>query len=615
MRRLFLFLWASLLGSLAAAQPVSDLYVKSEHDIAMRDGVRLHTSVYSPKASGEAPILIFRTPYGTGPYGEDAFPGAFTKGYLRYYIDRGYIVVQQDVRGRYMSEGEFAHIRPVGEGPTDETTDCYDTVDYLVKNIPHNNGRVGFAGSSYPGFYALMGALCGHPAVKAVSPQAPVTDWYMGDDVHHHGVLMLTDAVRFLNSMNTPAGHTPCEKMPKRPLSMKPDEYSFFMAHPTLSDLTELLAPNAFWEELSAHPDYDAWWQARDTRPQCRDIVPAVLVVGGTYDAEDCYGAWNLYRALAAQSPATPLHLVVGPWSHGAWRSEGRRLGSFDFGAEASGAYYMEHFELPFFDHYLRGEGDADPLPAVAVFSSGDNRWHSFGGWTPRESEPLTLYLQEGGALTAEPPTAAESATSYLSDPSDPVPYLETFTTRRPKEYMVADQRFLAGRDDIATFVSAPLTEPLTLVGPVEVMLCASLSTTDADFVVKLIDLYPADAPESTAGEPVEAAAAGKTPGGLQMLVRGEVMRGRYRKGFSRPEAFTPGEPEQIRFRTTDIAHTFLPGHRIMIQVQSSWFPLMERHPQQYVDLWHCTEADFVPCRVTLYHDRVRSSFVTVHRL
>ena len=342
---------------------------------------------------------------------------------------------------------------------------------------------------------------------------------------------------------------------------------------------------------------------------------PAVLVVGGTYDAEDCYGAWNLYRALAAQSPATPLHLVVGPWSHGAWRSEGRRLGSFDFGAEASGAYYMEHFELPFFDHYLRGEGDADPLPAVAVFSSGDNRWHSFGGWTPRESEPLTLYLQEGGALTAEPPTAAESATSYLSDPSDPVPYLETFTTRRPKEYMVADQRFLAGRDDIATFVSAPLTEPLTLVGPVEVLLCASLSTTDADFVVKLIDLYPADAPESTAGEPVESAAADRTPGGFQMLVRGEVMRGRYRKGFSRPEAFTPGEPEQIRFRTTDIAHTFLPGHRIMIQVQSSWFPLMERHPQQYVDLWHCTEADFVPCRVTLYHDRVRSSFVTVHRL
>lgn len=600
MRRYLILLWALVLAAVAPAQPVSDLYVKTEHDIAMRDGVHLHTTVYRPKAAGRAPILIFRTPYGTGPYGADAFPGSFTKGYLRYYIDRGYIVVQQDVRGRYMSEGEFMHIRPAGEAATDEMTDSYDTVEWLVENVPGNNGRVGFAGSSYPGFYALMGGLCGHPAVKAISPQAPVTDWYMGDDVHHNGVLMLTDAVRFLNSMNTPAGHTPCERMPKRSLSMKPDEYTFFREHATLSDLTALLAPNAFWTELSVHPDYDAWWQLRDTRRLCHDVAPAVLVVGGTFDAEDCYGAWNLYRAIASQSPATALHLVVGPWAHGAWLGDGRRLGDYDFGEEASGAYYVEHFELPFFEYYLCDRGDADPLPAVSVFSSGDNRWHAFGEWTPPQSEPLTLYLCAGGVLSTERPAAAASSTSYLSDPSDPVPYLETFTTRRPKEYMVADQRFLSGRSDVVAFISEPLSEPLTLVGPVDVDLRVSLSTTDADFVVKLIDLFPEDGSETS---------------GRRMLIRGEVMRGRYRDGFSTPEAFKPGRPEAVRFRTTDIAHTFRAGHRLMIQVQSSWFPLMERHPQQFIDLWHCSEEDFVPCRVTLHHDRKHPSSVTVRKL
>ena len=355
LRRFLFLLWAGLLVAAAAcAQPVSTLYDKTEYRIAMRDSVRLHTSVFTPKAPGKAPIIIFRTPYGTGPYGEGQFPGSFEKGYMRSYVDRGYIIVQQDVRGRYMSEGEFMHVRPAGFGSVDETTDSYDTVDWLVKNIPGNNGRVGFAGCSYPGFYALMGGLSGHPAVKAVSPQAPVTDWYMGDDVHHNGVLMLSDAVRFLNSMNTPAGHEPTDKMPRRGLTISPDERTFFLTErPTRADLTKLLAPNAFWEEMAEHPDYDEWWRARDTRRACYNIRPAMLVVGGTFDAEDCYGAWNLYKAVLRQSARTPLHLVVGPWAHGAWRGDGRTLGDFDFGEEASGAYYMEHFEAPFFDCYL----------------------------------------------------------------------------------------------------------------------------------------------------------------------------------------------------------------------------------------------------------------------
>lgn len=600
LRRFLLLLWSGLLAAAAVcAQPVSSLYDKAEYRIAMRDSVYLHTSVYTPKAPGRAPILVFRTPYGTGPYGADKFPAGFEKGYLRSYVDRGYIIVQQDVRGRNRSEGEFMHVRPVGFGDVDESTDSYDTVDWLVKHIPGNNGRVGFAGCSYPGFYALMGALSGHPAVKAVSPQAPVTDWYMGDDVHHNGILMLSDAVRFLNSMNTPPGHTPTDRMPRRELTFAPDERTFFLEHPTRADLTTLLAPNTFWEEMSGHPDYDEWWRARDTRRACYNIRPAMLVVGGTYDAEDCYGAWNLYRAVVRQSSRTPVHLVAGPWSHGAWRGDGRRLGDFDFGEQASGSYYMEHFEAPFFDCYLWARDTIDRLPPVAVFTSGDDRWHTFDRWTPAEARRLTLYLAAGGRLTTEKPTAKNSSTSYLSDPADPVPYVAASGLRRTKEYMVADQRFLAGRGDVLTFVSEPLPEDTTLVGPVEAVLEAALSTSDADFVVKLIDCFPDEGEKS----------------GMQMLVRGDAVRGRYRDGFTRPRAFVPGKPETVPFRTTDIAHTFRAGHRIMVQVQSSWFPLMERSPQQFMDLWSCTAADFVPCRVTLFHQRDRASSVTVYKL
>ena len=595
LRRFLSLLWGALLAAATVcAQPVSSLYDKAEYRIAMRDSVHLHTSVYTPKAPGRAPIIIFRTPYGTGPYGAGKFPAAFDKGYLRSYVDRGYIIVRQDVRGRNRSEGEFMHIRPVGFGDVDEATDSYDTVDWLVKHIPGNNGRVGFAGCSYPGFYALMGALSGHRAVKAVSPQAPVTDWYMGDDVHHNGILMLSDAVRFLHSMNTPP-----EGTPRRELTLSPDERTFFLEHPTRADLTKLLAPNAFWEEMAGHPDYDEWWRARDTRRACYNIRPAMLVVGGTYDAEDCYGAWNLYRAVVRQSSPTPAHLVVGPWAHGAWCGDGRKLGGCDFGEEASGSYYMENFEAPFFDCYLWARDTVDRLPPVSVFSSGDNRWHTFDRWTPAGARRMTLYLADGGRLTEERPTAKNSSTGYLSDPADPVPYVETSGMRRPKEYMVADQRFLAGRRDVLTFVTEPLDGDMTLAGPVDVELEVILSTTDADFVVRLIDVFPDDDPQS----------------GCRMLVRGDVMRGRFRDGFSRPKAFTPGVPARVPFRMTDIAHTFRAGHRVMIQVQSTWFPLAERSPQQFVDVWTCGASDFVPCKVSVLHQRSNASSVTVWRL
>ena len=387
--------------------------------------------------------------------------------------------------------------------------------------------------------------------------------------------------------------------MPPMSKRTRPDEWSFFREHATLAELTELQRPNPFWEELAEHPSYDAWWQARDLRRACYNVQPAVLVVGGTFDAEDCFGAWNLYRAMVRQSPATPCHLVVGPWAHGAWRNGSGKLGAFDFGREAAWEYYMEHFELPFFDHYLKGEGAADPLPAAAVFSSGDNRWHAFDRWTPREARKLTFYLSDGGRLETRRPTAKSSASAYTSDPADPVPYIESFGERRPKEYMLTDQRFVSDRSDVLTFVTEPLDGDMTLAGPVDVELEVILSTTDADFVVRLIDVFPDDDPQS----------------GCRMLVRGDVMRGRFRDGFSRPKAFTPGVPARVPFRMTDIAHTFRAGHRVMIQVQSTWFPLAERSPQQFVDVWTCGASDFVPCKVSVLHQRSNASSVTVWRL
>lgn len=370
---------------------------------------------------------------------------------MRSYVDRGYIIVRQDVRGRYMSEGEFMHVRPAGFGSVDETTDSYDTVDWLVKNIPGNNGRVGFAGCSYPGFYALMGGLSGHPAVKAVSPQAPVTDWYMGDDVHHNGVLMLSDAVRFLNSMNTPAGHEPTDKMPRRGLTISPDERTFFLTErPTRADLTKLLAPNAFWEEMAEHPDYDEWWRARDTRRACYNIRPAMLVVGGTFDAEDCYGAWNLYKAVLRQSARTPLHLVVGPWAHGAWRGDRAYAGRLRFRRGGLRSLLYGTFRGALFRLLPLGARHGRPAAARGGFLVGRQPLAYVRRWTPSEARKLTLYLAGGGRITTEKPTVKNSSTSYTSDPADPVPYIATSGTRRPKEYMIADQRFLEGRKDDA---------------------------------------------------------------------------------------------------------------------------------------------------------------------
>lgn len=585
MKRLIYFFGAAVIVAAALlSQTAWVKYEKLECKIPMRDSTLLHTTIYKPRFGDNHPILIQRTPYSCAPYG-DKIPRSLVTSYLlRSYVNRGYILVFQDVRGRFMSEGEYENIRPA-TGAINEETDSYDTVEWLISNIEGNNGRVGFTGCSYPGFYAMSAGVCGHPAVKAVSPQAPVTDWFMGDDVHHNGVMMIADSFGFMPMMSH-TDHTPTTKwLPTKKHKYSPDQYTFFLGA-TRDSLRSIMHPSSFWDIIAEHPDYDSWWQQRDLRARCYNIAPAVLVVGGTFDAEDCFGAWNTYKAIRSQSPQTDCRLVIGPWAHGSWKGRSARsLGDFDFGRKASCKYYVDNFELPFFEYYLRGKGSKDSAPNIAVFLSGSNRWIEPKEWLPEGAEPLTLYLDNGTLSTTAPTTVATA--EYTSDPENPVPYFPPLPYR-PKEYMIADQRFTNGREDILTFTTAPLEADCSLVGPIEVSLNVAITTTDADFAIRVIDLHP----ESD-----------KHKAGYQMLVRGDIMRARYRNSFSHPEPMTPNKPTTISFTLPDIAHTFKAGHSIMVCVQSSWFPLAEASPQQFVDLWHCIAADFVPTTVTLYND------------
>ncbi len=589
-------------------------YSKREVMIAMRDGKKLFTTIYAPKDSVQKhPILMVRTPYSCAPYGANAFSPRLYTTHWNNYIRLNYIIVMQDVRGRYMSEGEFMDVRPFNAAKkgneTDEASDTYDAVDWLIKNVGGNNGRVGVFGISYPGFYATMAALSGHPAIKAVSPQAPVTDWFMGDDFHHNGAFALNDAFGFYYSFGkirtglttqNAAGFNFPEK----------DHYNFHLKQGALKNYNKLIGDSVpFWHELMQHPDYDDWWKARDARRACKNIRSSMLVVGGTFDAEDCYGAWNLYKAIEKQNPGISNRLVMGPWFHGGWhRAEGSYLGNVRFGDKTS-LYYQQEIEIPFFNHHLLSQGSDKNIAEATVFFSGENKWREFTQWPPANVDNKTLYFQSGQKLNFSKPEAANAFSSYRSDPLKPVPYTAEVHSGRTREYMDDDQRFAARRPDVLVFSTDILENDLTLAGIVTADLKVILSTTDADFVVKIIDVFPDDFKYDSAdcckGVKQEAEMAG-----YQMLVRGEIMRGRYRKSFEKPVAFAPGKVEQVKFELPDVAHTFKKGHRLMVQVQSSWFPLFDRNPQQFVNIYQCADKDFVPCDVRVLHDASNPSSV-----
>lgn len=517
------------------------------------------------------------------------------------YCREGYILVNQDIRGKYMSEGIFEVVRPFKpnkktNNDIDEASDSYDTIDWLVKNIANNNGKVGGIGISFPGFFATMVALSGHPALKAVSPQAPVTDRFFGDDDHHNGVLMLMDAFDFHvgDGFSAPS-RKPSPNGAKGAGFSYNDNYSFYLKLGALPNLTRISADTMkFWSDMMNHPNLDAWWKARDARSGIKNVKPAMLITGGLFDAEDGYGAWHTYEALIKQSPASICKLIIGPWYHGQWASkDGTHLGNVQFGSNTS--LYYQDLEVPFFNYYLKGNG-ADTLSKATIFFSGENKWRKFTQWPLADIKATPVYLEKGGKLSFTTLlSAAPTFDSYESDPAKPVPYAEKIHASRTREYMVDDQRFAAERPDVLVYDSGILTSNMTLAGPVVASLMVSLSNTDADFIVKLIDVLPADtAPNASNGYPM---------GNYEMLVRAEVMRGKFRNSFEKPEPFVPGKPTLVKYTLPDIAHTFLKGHKLMVQIQSTWFPLTDRNPQQFLDINSAKDSDFVKETIHIYHN------------
>ncbi|MEX6687174.1 CocE/NonD family hydrolase [Danxiaibacter flavus] len=590
-------------------------YIKKELQIPMRDGVKLFTSVYMPKdTTVKHPMLMTRTPYSCAPYGEDKW-SAIYNSYKLAYLKEGYIIITQDVRGRWMSEGEFVDVRPFNPAKKtktdiDESSDTYDAIDWLVKNIPGNNGKVGVFGISYPGFYSTMAAASNHPALKAVSPQAPVTNWFIGDDFHHNGAFFFLDGFAFYNSFGKPRPQ-PTTVGPKGFEYYTKDNYKFYLETGALKNFAKLMGDSIkFWKDLYSHPNYDDFWKARDARNATKVLEPAMLWVGGNFDAEDNWGAWNAYLAAEKNNIGKAFNkIVMGPWYHGQWASkDGTHLGNVRFGSNTS-EWYQQNIEIPFFNYYLQGKGDISSIPEASIFITGANEWKQFQQWPPAGKEDKAIYLQANQQLSWNKPSGQKSFSEYTSDPGKPVPYTEDVHFDRTREYMTDDQRFAARRPDVLVFQTDSLTEDVTVTGNVVADLFTSISTTDADFVVKLIDVFPDNFAYGDE-EPQQRKTAPKsyTMSGYQMLVHGEVFRGRFRNSFEKPVAFTPGKVENVKYKLGDVAHTFKKGHRIMVQIQSTWFPLVDRNPQQFVDIYHCDDKDFIKSDIKIFHDGVNAS-------
>jgi len=591
-------------GSLDAQDSlyIREHYAKHEVLIPMRDGVRLFTTIYAPQDTTEPyPILLQRTPYGVGPYGPNLYVSSL--GPSSASLREGFIFVYQDVRGRMMSEGEFVNMtphRPVKRSPkdVDESSDTYDTVEWLVNKIPRNNGRVGLWGISYPGFYAAAGMIDAHPALKAVSPQAPIADWFVGDDVHHNGAFFLMDAFSFFSGFGLPRPSPTTEGAKGMEFTM-PDAYRFYLDLGSLHHADEKYFKKSipFWNDLMVHGTYDEFWRARNIVPHLKNIRPAVLVVGGWFDAEDLYGPLAMFRAIQRKGPGARFTLVMGPWPHGGWSSStGESLGGISFGGRTS-EYFQDKVELPFFTHTLKGKDDPE-LPTALVFETGSNVWRSYERWPPAGMVKKSLYLRENSGLSFEPAKAKNGYDEYRSDPGKPVPYTAQVALARGTSYMIEDQRFAFSRPDVLSYETLPLEHSMTVAGPITADLYVSTTGTDADFVVKLIDVIP-----DSASDPVPNP-EGVRMGGYQMLVRGDIMRGKFRKSLQRPEPFRPGAVTPLRFDLRDVNHTFLRGHRIMVQIQSSWFPLADRNPQTFLDIPRARERDFVKSTQRVYRTK-----------
>jgi uncharacterized protein len=614
-RVILLFALSFALHTYGQSSKVDSIYVSSNYDkaeymIPMRDGIKLFTVVYTPKdQSRKHPIVMNRTCYNASNYAHYR-----TNGQPSDYLVRDkYILVYQDVRGRYMSEGTFDNMRPNIPGndrknktAIDESSDTWDTIEWLTKNIKNNNGRVGMFGISYPGFYTAAAIPDAHPALKASSPQAPISDFFF-DDFHHMGAFLQSYTGAFpvfgVQKKEQTREDWYMEEIMRMYKEPVPDGYEFHLKKGPLKNITkEYYSDNFFWQQIVEHPNYDDFWQKRSILPHLKDVKHAVMTVGGWFDAEDLYGPLNIYKTIESNSPAARNTIVMGPWGHGDWASErGKSTHNHLYFGDSISTFYQREIERKFFAYYLKDEGQMT-LPEAYMFDTGSKQWQSFNAWPPREIAPLKLYFGSNGKLFVNQPTATEAVFEYVSDPLKPVPYTSqteglTFT---PRNYMSDDQRHASRRPDVITFETDALENDVVLAGEIMAKLKVSMTGTDADFIVKLIDVYPSDHANYTHN------AKNIVLGGYQQLVRAEVFRGRFRNSFAKPEPFTPGKISDVEFPLQDILHSFKKGHRIMIQIHSTWFPYIDRNPQKYVDnIYEANEEDFIKSTITVYGSSV----------
>ena len=565
------------------AEWVRSHYSKFEYRVPMRDGTKLFTTVYRPNWSDDKfPIVFQRTPYSTWPYGADKYKPML--GPHREFDKEGFIFAFQDVRGRFMSEGKFVNMRPQSD-PVNESTDAYDTIDWMVKKIPNNNGRVGQWGVSYPGFYTACATINTHPALKVASPQAPIADWFW-DDMHHNGAFSLQLAFNFFSIFGQKS-EGPYEKWPDPFEHKTPDGYKFFLELGPLKNVNKNYFEGKidFWNKISKHPNYDSFWRSRNLLPHLKNVKCRVLTVGGWYDAEDLYGPLEIYKAIE-KNPTADSTLVMGPWFHGGWlRGKGDYLGDtpFDF---STAEYFQEHAMLPLFSAYLKGTDDPK-LPEALIFETGANRWRRFKSWPPTTASKA-LHLRDDGGLSFQN-SKKNGHESYVSDPANPVPSTASITIKRRREMMSEDQRYTSSRPDVLTFETEILEDDLTLAGPIEAELFVSTDQSAADWVVKLVDVYPGEEPKRKVGDKEFSL------GAAELLVRYEILRGRFRNSFEQPEPFEPNKVAKIKLKIPDVCHTFQRGHKVMVQIQSSHFPFFDRNPQKYVsNIFDASESDFV---------------------
>jgi putative CocE/NonD family hydrolase len=633
--RVACFLVVSAVGAWAqapAAQTPDDFvrthYAKFEYRIPMRDGAKMFVAAYVPKPGafkdpGPYPFLMTKTPYSCGPYGVDKFPERV--GPSKELMESGYIFVCEDARGRNASEGVFQEMNPhiddkKSNKDVDESSDMYDTVEFLLKNVPNNNGKVGITGISYPGFYTSASIIDSHPAIKAASPQAPMTDLFFNDDGYHGGAFMLGanyGFYRFFMPQKNPVipepfgSHSPSS-------TENPDTYATLLGAGPTSNLDTgkdyLDGKNWLFHDQVTHTTYDEYWNKRDISRHMKNVHAATMEVGGWFDAEDLSGPFKTFHAIDKYNPGAVNTLVIGPWTHGGWaRTDGDRLGDVTFNAKTS-LFYREQIEYPFFEFYLKGVHGA-PLPKAYVFETGTNVWKTYDAWPPKTAVTKTLYFHAGGRLSFDAPTEKSGVDEYVSDPAHPVPFVGYPTDTVPQRYMADDQRFATTRSDVLVYVSDPLTEDVTIAGPVKPKLKIASTGTDSDFVVKLIDVYPYDYPNppgTDAGNKRIVGAAPVVLGGYQQLVRGEPMRAKFRDSWEKPTPLTPGKMVSLNGEMPDINHTFRAGHRIMVQVQSSWFPLVDRNPQTFVDIPLAKPEQFVKATESVYHNADAPSGVEV---